>query len=81
MELKDTIKLMNSEDYKERFKAEFYQLKIRYDKLRQLIINYEANRLDFIPSCSIEILKHQKKSMEEYLYFLEVRAAIEDIVL
>ena len=28
MELKDTIKLMDSEDYKERFKAEYYQTKI-----------------------------------------------------
>lgn len=29
-ELKDTIELMNSSDYKDRFKAEYYQLKIRY---------------------------------------------------
>lgn len=26
-ELKDTIELMNSEDYKERFRAEYYQTK------------------------------------------------------
>ena len=29
MELKDTVDLMLSTDYKERFKAEYYQLKIR----------------------------------------------------
>ena len=29
MELKDTIELMNSENYKDRFKAEYYQTKIR----------------------------------------------------
>ena len=29
MELKDTIELMNSSDYKERFKAEYWQTKIR----------------------------------------------------
>ena len=29
-ELKDTIQNMVSEDYKERFKAEYYQTKIRY---------------------------------------------------
>lgn len=28
-ELKDTIELMNSSDYKDRFKAEYYQLEIR----------------------------------------------------
>ena len=27
MELKDTIELMKSEDYKDRFKAEYFQLK------------------------------------------------------
>ena len=35
MELKDTIDLMTSEDYKDRFKAEYYQTKIRYDKLHK----------------------------------------------
>jgi hypothetical protein len=42
MELKDTIALMNSSDYKDRFKAEYYQTKIRYDKLHRTIIKYEA---------------------------------------
>lgn len=32
MELRDTAEMMNSADYKERFKAEYYQLKIRYGK-------------------------------------------------
>lgn len=31
MELKETIDLMNSDDYKERFKAEYLQVKIRYE--------------------------------------------------
>ena len=30
MELNETIEMMQSADYKERFKAEYYQLKIRY---------------------------------------------------
>ena len=33
MELKDTAKGMSSLDYKERFVAEYQQLKIRYEKL------------------------------------------------
>lgn len=32
MELKDTIELMQSSDYKDRFKAEYYQLADRYKK-------------------------------------------------
>lgn len=42
MELKDTIDLMNSEDYKEYFIAEYYQTKIRYEKLHKMLIKYEA---------------------------------------
>lgn len=81
MELKDTIKMMDNADYKERFKAEYYQTKIRYDKLHAMIVKYEANKLDFKPSCSLELLKHQASMMGQYLYDLEVRAEIENIEL
>lgn len=80
-ELKDTIELMNSEDYKERFKAEYWQTKIRYDKLHKLIIKMEAGTYDFTPSCSLEIHKEQAKYMGMYLYILEVRAEYEGIDL
>ena len=36
MELKDTVELMNSSDYKDRFKAEYQQVKIRHEKLRKM---------------------------------------------
>lgn len=49
-ELKDTIELMNSSDYKDRFKAEYYQLKIRYTKLHAMLVKLEAGKLDFTPS-------------------------------
>ena len=81
MELKDTIEMMNSEDYKERFKAEYYQTKIRYDKLHNMIIKMEAGTCNFVPSCSLEILKEQAKHMGIYLHILEVRAQIEKIDL
>ena len=81
MELKDTIELMNSDDYKERFKAEYYQTKIRYDKLHEMIVKYDAKSLDFELSCDIEMHRRQAKAMEEYLYLLEVRAKIEKIEL
>lgn len=81
MELKDTIEMMNSADYKERFKAEYYQTKIRYKKLHKMVIKYEAGTLDFTPTCSINLLKNQKQAMGEYLHYLEVRAEIEDIDL
>lgn len=81
MELKDTIELMNSEDYRERFKAEYYQTKIRYDKLHKMIVKMEAGTCNFAPSCSLEVNKEQAKWMGMYLHVLEVRAEIEKIEL
>ena len=81
MELKNTIDMMNSTDYKERFKAEYYQTKIRYEKLHKMIVKYEAGTLDFTPNCPIPVLKAQKSAMGNYLYSLEVRAEIENIEL
>ena len=81
MELRDTVKMMNSADYKERFIAEYMQVKIRYEKLHKMVVKYEAKTLNFTPSCSIDLLKEQKKHMGNYLYCLEVRAEIECISL
>lgn len=81
MELKDTIELMNSKDYKERFKAEYYQTKIRYEKLHKMLIKCEAKTLEFEPACPIEILQDQEYYMGNYLKTLEVRAEIENIEL
>ena len=58
-ELRDTVALMNSADYKERFKAEYIQTHIRYEKLRNMIVRYEAGTLDFEPSCPMNLLKQQ----------------------
>lgn len=81
MELKDTVEMMNSEDYKERFKAEYYQAKIRYDKLDEMTVKYEAGTLNFKPKCSLELLKEQKKYMGNYIRALRIRAEIEQIEL
>ena len=79
--LNETIEMMTSEDYKERFRAEYWQTKIRYEKLHTMVVKYEAGTLNFTPSCSLELLKDQKRAMGSYLYALEVRAQIESIEL
>lgn len=81
MELKDTIEMMQSDDYKERFKAEYQQTKIRYDKLDAMTVKYEAGTLSFTPTCSLELLKDQKKHMGNYIRCLKIRAEIEGIEL
>lgn len=81
MELKDTIEMMQSEDFKERFKAEYWQTKIRYEKLHKMIIKAEARTLNFTPICPIDLFIEQKRHMGEYLHCLEVRAEMEGIDL
>ena len=81
MQLKDTIEMMNSADYKERFKAEFYQLLIRLDSLTSMIIKWENNMLDFEPKYSKEILESQVIFMQGYIEILRLRAQIEEIEL
>ena len=81
MELKDTIEMMQSANYKERFKAEYYQTKIRYEKLHDMCLRYEIGKLDFTPSCSLELLKEQKSMMGGYLNAMKKRAIIEGITL
>lgn len=80
-ELNETIEMMNSADYKERFCAEYWQTKIRYEKLHRMTIRYEAGTLDFNPDCPLALLKEQKAAMGNYLHALEVRAEIEKIDL
>lgn len=79
--LEDTIELMKSDDYKERFIAEYLQTKIRYNNLHRMIVKMEAGTLEFTPDTSILILKNQKSFMGQYLNQLEIRAEIEGIPL
>lgn len=85
MELKETVELMNSEDYKERFVAEYHQVKIRYEKLKNFcnkieveeMLGKEVTKHD----CPLELLREQKKYMGLYLSILEKRALIENVEL
>lgn len=81
MELNETVELMNSSDYKERFIAEYYQLKIRHEKLWGMLNEHKKGTLNFEPTTPIEILKEQEVCMDGYLYCLEKRAKLEGIEL
>lgn len=81
MELKDTIKLMNSENYQDRFKAEYLQVKIRYDKLKTMVEKWDKGELNFEPICPRIAYDIQLKYMKDYINILEARADIENINL
>ena len=79
MELKDTIELMISSDYNDRFTAEYVQLDIRINKLQAMLEKYKNNQLDFVPKCSYELLSKQLEAMIQYRDCLLEREIIEDI--
>ena len=79
--LNETVSMMQSADYKERFKAEVYQLDIRIDKLASMLSAWAAGELRFQPSCSYDLLEAQLNSMKVYRHFLGERAEIEGIKL
>lgn len=78
-ELKDTIDLMNSGDYKERFQAEYLQAKIRIEKLENMLVKLEAGTLGFEPTCDKLLLEDQLYYMREYFRVLRIRAEKEGI--
>ena len=81
MELKDTISLMQSGDFKERFKAEYFQLKIRRSGLKNMLDKWKNGTLEFEPKCPFHLLQKQLLVMDEYLEVLEECAKIEGIDL
>ena len=78
-ELQETVALMNSADYKDRFKAEYYQTAIRYKKLKQMVIDWDNGILNFTPTCPRSTFIMQAEAMGDYLAVLEARAKMEDI--
>lgn len=69
------------EDYKLRMINEYKELKGKYDRLHRMLVKYDAGKLDFTPTCPIDLLRKQASIMGQYLYVLETRAVIEDINL
>lgn len=80
-ELKDTVGLMLSEDYKDRFRAEYYQCDLRVARLHKMIVKLIAGTLDFTPDCPTDLLIQQEAAMMTYKHALEMRAEYEGIEL
>lgn len=81
MKLADTVEMMNSSDYKERFKAEYAQLAIRYYGLRNMLEKWDNGILEFEPTCPRSTYNLQIKAMTDYIAVLEARAVMENVDL
>ena len=80
-DLKDTAEMMTSEDYKERFRAEYAQVGIRRQKLAAMLEKWDKGELNFIPTCPRSTYDMQIAAMTDYIAVLEARAVMEGIVL
>ena len=92
-ELADTAADMTSPDYRERFRAEYIQTKIRYERLKAFNTKIEAafrtecerpevKKAPMPPhDCPHDLLREQQEVMGQYLHILEVRAVIEGVDL
>lgn len=79
MELNQTINLMESDNYQDRFKAEYMQLLIRLEKLKAMMYKWEKGTLEFTPTCPKRAFDLQIQAMDNYLTILEIRAKLENI--
>ena len=87
MELESTVDLMISEDYQDRFIAEYWQLKIRRDKLKKFIQqieianDYYNGENEPAHDCPVQLLKDQLYYMDALMDILDKRRIIEHITL
>ena len=81
MDLKETVDLMFSGDYRGRMIAEYQQLKIRHKNLINYLARYKAGDLDPKPKSPYELLYEQADDMQRYLIKLQARAILENIDL
>ena len=81
VKLEDSIALMQSEDYRDRFKAEYYQVFIRFVKLKAMLEKWDKDELDFEPTCPYSTYEMQIKAMRDYISVLEARAVMGNIDL
>lgn len=79
--LASTCDMMISDDYKERFKAEFIQLCNRYEGLQRMLEKWDNGTLTFSPTCPRELYNEQTDSMKRYLDVLVTRAKMEGVEL
>lgn len=79
--LQVTSEMMNSKNYKDRFLAEYFQVKIRLEKLKEMLKKWDEDNLNFFPACPRSTYDMQVEAMTYYKNVLEARARIEQIVL
>lgn len=83
--LEETVDMMLSDDYKERLKAEYFQLTYRIEKLSKMLFDWERGEIELNPNCDNgkyeDLLRWQLSSMTDCERFIRWRAQAEGIDL
>lgn len=79
MKMDEIIRMMQSDDYIERFKSEYELLKLRMERLERTIHIYDY--LFMSHKSPKELLLIQLQSLQSYMMLLEYRAKVENIIL
>lgn len=79
--LVDSALLMTSKDFKERFRAEYIQAVVRFNKILAFLRQWDEGQLDYEPSCPRSTYNLQVEFMSKYIGILETGAKIEGIKL
>lgn len=83
MLLKQSVDLMLSDDYRDRFAAELLQLHHRHLRLTQFLLKIKSAELGLCEmpehDCPVSLLQQQSDHMDAYLTTLRIRAAIERV--
>lgn len=67
--------------YQDRFIDEYKELNERIDKLKQFIVKYNNNELEFKPASPLYAYQEQLCAMNKYKCAMKVRANFENIIL
>ena len=78
---KTIVPLICSDDYKERFKGEIYELNRRTLALQKVLEDNADGKLDFKLASGEPVLEEQLSAMVEYRHYLLLRSQLENIQL
>lgn len=78
--LVDTVGLMLSEDYVDRFKAEYWQTMIRYEELNEVLTISDSKEMEKLNTHKM-ILEEKRTHMKDYLIDMETIARLKGIDL
>lgn len=79
--LQESADWMFSDDYKQRFVAEYVQVAARLALLKRVLDNRDDREVEFETTCSRSALEDQASVMEDYAIVLQERADREGIEL